>query len=152
MSNPGTKTTQFAIEHPRLVSRAMLVITLVLIAGAGLPTLFPKTFGFLPQATVDTDPENMLPATDPVRVFHNENKERFRLHDAVVLGVVNEKDPNGVFNPETLKKVYELTEFAKTIDPVKFKAPKILDDLAKGKRRLLKRCHYKVDANGIRNR
>jgi len=40
-------------------------------------------------------------------------------------------------------------EFAKTIDPVKFKAPKILDDLAKGKRRLLKRCHYKVDANGV---
>lgn len=40
-------------------------------------------------------------------------------------------------------------EYAKTIDPVKFKAPAILDKLANGTMRLLKRAHYKVDANGV---
>jgi predicted RND superfamily exporter protein len=33
----------------------------------------------------------------------------------VVVGIVNKKDPNGVFNPSSLKKIYELTEFAKTL-------------------------------------
>jgi enoyl-CoA hydratase/3-hydroxyacyl-CoA dehydrogenase len=48
------------------------------------------------------------------------------------------------------KKVKEkFTEYAKTIDPVRFKAPKILDDLAAGKKRLMVRCHYKVDENGV---
>ncbi len=40
-------------------------------------------------------------------------------------------------------------EYAKSIDPVKFKAPKILNDLVKNKTRLLKRAHYKVDRNGV---
>jgi len=40
-------------------------------------------------------------------------------------------------------------EYAKTIDPVKFKAPAILNKLASGEMRLLKRAHYKVDANGV---
>jgi hypothetical protein len=64
---------------------------------------------------VDTDPENMLDAKEAVRVFHNLNKQKFSLYDMVVLGVINEKDPNGVFNPQSLKKIYELTDFAKTL-------------------------------------
>ena len=31
------------------------------------------------------------------------------------MGIVNNKDPNGVFNPSSLAKVYELTEFSKTL-------------------------------------
>ena len=42
-------------------------------------------------------------------------KRAFSLYDMVVVGVVNETHPNGVFNPETLGKVHELTEFAKTL-------------------------------------
>jgi len=95
-----------------------------------IPTTYPKTMAailvivsltlaaFIVKVKVDTDPENMLSASEPVRVFHNETKKEFDLHDYVVLGVANEKDPDGVFNPETLNKVYELTQFAKTLhDP-----------------------------------
>ncbi len=132
MSSLGRKTTLFAMEHPRLIARAMLVITLVLLAGAGLPTLFPKQLGFLPQATIDTDPENMLPAGDSARAFHSASKERFALYDAVVVGVVNEQDADGVFNPETLAKVYRLTEFAKQIEGVivpDVMAPSTMDNI-----------------------
>ena len=67
---------------------------------------------------VDTDPENMLPEDEAVRVYHNLVKKEFALYDVVVLGVVNEKDPDGVFNPDTLRHVQELSEFAKTLhDP-----------------------------------
>jgi predicted RND superfamily exporter protein len=64
---------------------------------------------------VDTDPENMLSPDEPVRVFHNRTKERFSLSDIVVVGIVNNKDPNGVYNPSSLARIYELAEFAKTL-------------------------------------
>ncbi len=71
-----------------------------------------------PRIKVDTDPENMLPDTAPVRVFHHETKKEFGLYDIVVLGIVNEKHPQGVFNPSTLKKVFDITEEIKKIDGV----------------------------------
>ena len=33
----------------------------------------------------------------------------------MVVGIVNEHDPDGVYNPETLSRIHELTEFAKTL-------------------------------------
>ena len=44
---------------------------------------------------IDTDPENMLPQDQPSRVFHNKVKDDFALHDMLVVGVVNETDPDG---------------------------------------------------------
>ncbi|MFH1881751.1 MAG: hypothetical protein ABIL62_03445 [Planctomycetota bacterium] len=32
------------------------------------------------------------------------------MNDIVVVGIVNDKNPDGVFNPSSLAKVYELTE------------------------------------------
>lgn len=119
MKSPGYRVTRFAIDHPRAIVRSMALITILLVLGAALPSLLPNTvLGNLPQAQIDTDPENMLPADDPVRVFHNESKEKFSLHDAVVLGVVNRTHPDGVFNVETLAKVYAITEHAKGIEGV----------------------------------
>lgn len=92
----------FSLRHYKLVTAAMAVFTVALGA-------------FIPLIRVDTDPENMLSEDEPVRVFHNETKERFALNDIVVVGIVNEKDPNGVFNPSSLGRIYELTEFAKTL-------------------------------------
>jgi predicted RND superfamily exporter protein len=64
---------------------------------------------------VDTDPENMLSEDEAVRRFHHEVKSTFDLHDVVVLGIVNDTHPDGVFNPQTLKKVSELTRFAERL-------------------------------------
>jgi hypothetical protein len=94
--------TLFSLKHYKSVIFAILTATLVL----GSLISFIK---------VDTDPENMLDANEAVRIFHNQTKKDFSLYDMVVLGVVNEKNPNGVFNPDSLKKIYELTQFAKTL-------------------------------------
>jgi predicted RND superfamily exporter protein len=96
------KITDYCLRHCKLVTVIMVVFTL------GLGAL-------IPLIKVDTDPENMLSEDEPVRIFHNEVKERFVLNDIVVVGIVNEKDPCGVFNPSSLGKIYELTEFAKTL-------------------------------------
>ena len=93
---------QFPLEKPRMVTALMLLFTLVI----GL---------FILRVHVDTDPENMLSEDEFVRVFHNQTKKEFTLHDVVVLGIVNEKDPDGVFNPDTLKKVDVLSKFAATL-------------------------------------
>lgn len=92
----------FAIDHARTVVAVLIVATI----SAAL---------FLPRVEIDTDPENMLERSEPVRVFHNQSKKSFDLSDTVVVGVINEAHPDGVFNPKTLTNVYELTEFAKTL-------------------------------------
>ena len=105
--------TTSTTHHPRKTFVLIGVVTLVLAVLAALPSLFPQTFSFLHPVRVDTDPENMLRQEEPARVFHNQMKEEFDLHDMIVVGVVNEEHPQGVFNPDTLSRVYELTEFAK---------------------------------------
>ncbi len=71
-----------------------------------------------PSMRVDTDPENMLPKTEFVRRFHNSVKKTFGVYDYIVLGIVNEKDENGIFNVATLNKIYSLTKQILSIDGV----------------------------------
>jgi len=96
------KITSYSLEHYKRITVVMTILTLALGA-------------LIPLIKVDTDPENMLSPDEPVRVFHNQTKKSFALSDIVVVGIVNNKDPNGVFNPQSLARVYELTEFAKTL-------------------------------------
>jgi predicted RND superfamily exporter protein len=72
----------------------------------------------IPRIMVDTDPENMLPADQSARVFHNRVKQDFTLYDMIAVGVVNEEDPDGVFNPTSLARVHELTRAIERIDGV----------------------------------
>jgi len=57
----------------------------------------------------------MLSEHETVRVFHEQTKRDFVLNDIVVVGVINNKDPNDVFNPHSLRRIYELTQYAKTL-------------------------------------
>jgi predicted RND superfamily exporter protein len=101
----GEKLVQTSIKRPKQIAIALGVITLLL----GL---------LIFKVHVDTDPENMLSPDEPVRIFHNETKKDFSLYDMVILGVVNTSHPDGVFNPETLNHVYDLTQYAATLsDP-----------------------------------
>jgi predicted RND superfamily exporter protein len=127
------RITEFALDHYKLVTITMVVFTLVLAA-------------FIPRIKVDTDPENMLSEAEAVRVFHNQTKKDFVLNDIVVVGIVNEKDPNGVFNPQSLRRIYELTQYARTLqwpgeeDPnetvgvveVDLLAPSMVDHISQG--------------------
>jgi len=94
--------TSYSLKHYKLITIVMVVFTLALGA-------------LIPLIEVDTDPENMLSEDEAVRVFHNLTKDRFTLNDIVVVGIVNNKNSNGVFNPSSLARIYELTEFAKTL-------------------------------------
>ncbi len=99
------RMVNFALRRPKVVFGITAVFTILAIA---------QFF----RVKIDTDPENMLPKKEFVRVFHKEVKQEFGLYDYIVLGVVNEKDENGVFNPLTLEKVYRLTDEIKKIDGV----------------------------------
>ncbi len=111
--NLGNKLVQFSIKFPKQITVGLGIITLLL----GLLIL---------QVHVDTDPENMLSPEEAVRVFHNETKQEFSLYDIVVLGVVNTTHPDGVFNPETLSHVYELTQYATTLSDPKHPERKVV--------------------------
>lgn len=63
----------------------------------------------LPRFVIDTDPENMLPADQGARLLHDAVKRDFTLYDMLVVGIVNEDDPDGVFTPDVLSRIHELT-------------------------------------------
>ncbi|MBN2018954.1 MAG: MMPL family transporter [Sedimentisphaerales bacterium] len=95
-------TADYSVKHYKLVAAVMMVFTLA-------------TASLIPLIKVDTDPENMLSPDESVRLFHNQAKAEFSLYDIVVVGIVNNKNPDGVFNPQSLSRIYELTEFARTL-------------------------------------
>lgn len=85
-----------ATEKPRSVYAA--VWFLVIVLGA-----------MMFRIQIDTDPENMLPDNQVDRLFHNEVEKRFTLHDAIVVGIVNDQHVSGVFNVETLTALHSLS-------------------------------------------
>jgi len=96
------KIVEFSLDHHKLVTWVMVIFTVACAA-------------FIPLIKVDTDPENMLSEDEAVRIFHDQTKKDFVLNDIVVVGIVNNKDPNGVFNPQSLQRIYDLTQYAKTL-------------------------------------
>ncbi len=103
--NLREKVKDFSFKYPKTV---MLLVTLLSV---GLGTQIPRI-------SIDTDPENMLPVNQAARVFHNEVKKDFALSDLIVVGVVNEEDPDGVFNPRSLSRIHELTRKIEQIEGV----------------------------------
>lgn len=97
--------TELATGRPLLVFWLVGLITL----GAG---------ALLPLINIDTDPENMLAAEQSDRVFHNAVEESFTLHDAIVVGIVNERSPTGIYNPASLSALHSLSEAILNIDGV----------------------------------
>ncbi|MBN2588427.1 MAG: MMPL family transporter [Sedimentisphaerales bacterium] len=93
------RVTDYSIRHYKLITIIMAVFTLVLGS-------------LITRIKVDTDPENMLSDEEVVRIFHNHTKKTFNLSDLVVVGVVNNKDPNGIYNQSSLTKIFELAQFA----------------------------------------
>ncbi|MET1255456.1 efflux RND transporter permease subunit [Aliikangiella maris] len=94
-----------SLNRPKLIYVALLVITLV----SGLLML---------NIQVDTDPENMLPQSEPARIFHNDVKKEFLLSDMLVVGIkVNQSE--SIFNQQSLADVKLLTDFILTLQGVK---------------------------------
>ncbi|WP_347330988.1 efflux RND transporter permease subunit [Marinimicrobium locisalis] len=81
--------------------------------GLGLLTL--AFTALLPLIQIDTDPENMLPADNPDRVFHNQVQERFNMHDTLVVGMVH---PEGIYQPRLLADLHSVTRYAEQLEGV----------------------------------
>ena len=94
-----------ATERPKAVYA--VIAALVVITGA-----------LIGRIQIDTDPENMLPATQSDRVFHNEVEQRFTYHDAIVVGVVNESHPDGIYNVRSLDALHRLSNEILALDGV----------------------------------
>jgi hypothetical protein len=90
------KMTAFSVRFPWIVVIASLAVTL----------FFGAQF---PKVSFDNDPENMLAKDEYIRVFHNEVKARYNLYDFVIVGIVNNEHPDGIFNVETLGRIDALT-------------------------------------------
>ncbi|MEW6411043.1 MAG: efflux RND transporter permease subunit [Candidatus Zixiibacteriota bacterium] len=101
------KITDFSIKRPWTVIGIAVVIT------AFFATQFPNM-------KIDTDPQNMLEADEPTRLFHQMTKEDFSLHDFIAVGVVKE---TGAFTPDMLNRVYDITYEIEQLDGV------IVDDI-----------------------
>ncbi|MBN1212951.1 MAG: MMPL family transporter [candidate division Zixibacteria bacterium] len=108
--------TEFSINHPWLVIVGMVLVTVFFAAQ-------------LPNIKIDTDPENMLEADEPARVFDHQVKEEFSLYDFIAVGVVDEK---GAFNKQLLTDVYRIMEEVAEIDGViadDILAPSMVEDI-----------------------
>ncbi|MFC7000769.1 hypothetical protein ACFQMB_03815 [Pseudobowmanella zhangzhouensis] len=81
----------------------------------GLALLTAVMVAQLPRIQIDTDPENMLPADNQARIFHNQARETFAMHDAIVVGAVNN---DGIYTPESLAALKSVSDFAATLDGV----------------------------------
>ncbi|WP_027859175.1 efflux RND transporter permease subunit [Marinobacterium jannaschii] len=86
----------FCMNQPRWI----FIFVLLLAALAALQ---------IPNIQIDTDPENMLSHEQPDRMFHDEVKKRFKLYDSIVVGAVNDRDENGIYNPESLRDLHRLS-------------------------------------------
>ncbi|MCF7982065.1 MAG: MMPL family transporter [Pseudomonadales bacterium] len=104
-----------ACRKPKVFLSLAGLISLVIVIMVALPSLWPGSFSLLHSIRIDTDPENMLNAEEPVRVTHNSLRHEYNLHDMLVVGVVNKSHPQGVFNQATLARVYQLTTYAQSL-------------------------------------
>ena len=105
MKSISSKLVAISTQKPLWVYAILLLLTL----GVGSQ---------IPRITIDTDPENMLDAEHPARVFHNQTKANFGMYDAIVVGVVDDKTSQGVYNQSSLTDIFDLTESILAIDGV----------------------------------
>lgn len=105
MKNLFLKIIDKVMDNPKTVMALFIIVPLIML------TQFPKV-------KIDTDPENMLSHDDPVRIAHDEIKADFMLHEAIIVGIVNEKNPEKVFSKETLERLYRITKEIEKIDGV----------------------------------
>lgn len=85
-----------SIARPRLAVAALLAVTLAAAPG-------------LARLTLRTDGHALVPPEDPAVVFDAEVRRHFDLRDPIVV-LIETTHPDGIYNPETMRRVAELTQ------------------------------------------
>jgi len=118
------KLTHISLRFPWIVIRLAVAVTIFFAAQ------FPKI-------KIDTDPQNMLKADEPARLFDAKVKEAFALHDMIAVGIVED---NGAFRPDLLNRIYKITADIEKLDGVIVEdilAPSTVDDIKQGSGRTM---------------
>ncbi len=99
--------SSWAIDRPRLA--ILLVVLLTLAAAPGLLRL-----------ELRTDGHALVPPHDPAVVFDEEVRREFHLRDPIVVLIESsvERQPDGVYNPGTMRRLKGLTEALARLDGV----------------------------------
>jgi len=85
-----------------IVHRAWLVLLLLAVITAGFVSQLPKI-------KMETNIENMLPHSMDAYANKKKLESVFSAADMVVIGITNDQNADGIYNPHTLKLVDELT-------------------------------------------
>ena len=93
------KTDNIAIRFFEIVTTMPKTIILIGLMFIGLAT------AFVPQLYKDTTADAFIAKDNPALIYKNKVKEIFGLADPMVMVVINE---DGIFNPNTLKLIYDL--------------------------------------------
>ncbi len=92
------------VRHPLPVIAATIAMTIGLASG-------------LPRLELDPDTEAYVPENHPIRVYWQEARDRFGIGREILIAVeVDSAD--GIFTPETLTAIVDLTDGIKAIDGV----------------------------------
>ena len=97
-------TIRLALERPKTIYAWILFLVVACTA-------------MIPRLNIDTDPENMLSAEAPSRIFHNKIKQQFTMRDMIVVGIVSNSNAS-IYNPDSLQSLNKLTLKILDIDGV----------------------------------
>ncbi len=89
----------------------IILILLVLITGASI-------FSIKKNIYLETNLDKYMPKTHPAFVYSDKVEEIFDIRDAIMIAVENK---NGIYNPETLKKVKKISKELQKLDVVEDK-------------------------------
>ncbi len=112
-----SKLVRFSINNPRLI----MIVALLITIGFAIQ---------IPNAIIDTDPENMLDANEPVRLTHTRIKDEFNLSDFLVVGFNDDEKP--ILTPEFDEKLSVLVELISEYEGVvvdDIMAPSTVDEI-----------------------
>ncbi len=91
------KITDRVLKFPKTILIMILIITAFF------------TFQIYENARLETNLDKYKPADQPEFIASDKYEELFGISDAVIVAVENDSDPNGIYNPETLRKIDEIS-------------------------------------------
>ena len=97
-----TQILHLALEKPKVIYA--ITLCLVIFSAA-----------LIPNISIDTDPENMLNSDAPARIYHNDIKSRFQMHDMMVVGAISK---DNIFSTAALQHLSQLSDYIAQMDGV----------------------------------
>lgn len=91
------KITDFMLKYPRIILIIILIITAFF------------TFQIYENARLETNLDKYKPEDQPEFIVSEKYEELFGIRDAVIVAVENDSEQNGIYNPETLRKIEEIS-------------------------------------------